>query len=64
MVNFDNLDGEGVTRPHGARLISHQEFGEDQILPRVPGSLRGQIWIADDFDKTSEDLIAAFCGEN
>jgi hypothetical protein len=64
MADFDNLDGEDITLSHGARLISHQELGEDQRLSRLPGSLRGQIWIADDFDETSEDLIAAFYGES
>jgi prevent-host-death family protein len=43
-----------------ARLIPYVE----RIAPRVPGLLRGQIWIADDFDETPEDLIASFYGEN
>jgi prevent-host-death family protein len=28
--------------------------------PRKPGGWKGKIWIADDFDETSEDLIDAF----
>lgn len=31
---------------------------------RVPGALRGKIWIADDFDETPADLIAAFEGRD
>jgi prevent-host-death family protein len=31
---------------------------------REPGSLRGQIWIAEDFDELPEDLLAAFEGES
>jgi prevent-host-death family protein len=27
---------------------------------RTPGGWKGQVWIADDFDETSEDLIDAF----
>ncbi len=29
-------------------------------LPRVPGFWQGQVKIADDFDETSEEIIAAF----
>ena len=43
-----------------ARLIPYVE----RISPRVPGLMRGQIWISDDFDDTSEDVIASFYGEN
>ena len=28
----------------------------------MPGRLAGKIWIAPDFDETSEDVIAAFEG--
>ena len=30
--------------------------------PRKLGGLEGRIWIADDFDETSEELIALFEG--
>ena len=30
--------------------------------PRVPGVWRGQVWMAPDFDETSDDLVAAFEG--
>jgi prevent-host-death family protein len=41
-----------------ARLIAYVE----QHAPRVPGRLRGQIWVADDFDQTPDSLIEAFEG--
>ena len=31
--------------------------------PRKPGSLKGRIWIAPDFDETDEEIIAAFEGK-
>lgn len=35
------------------------------LSPRVPGSMRGQIWIAEDFDdELPADLLAAFYGED
>lgn len=40
-------------------LVPHKE----NSVERKPGRLKGQIQIADDFDKTPDDLIAAFEGE-
>ncbi|HIA46803.1 MAG TPA: type II toxin-antitoxin system Phd/YefM family antitoxin [Candidatus Hydrogenedentes bacterium] len=42
-----------------AKLVPYQEDKK----PRKPGSLRGKIWIADDFDELPEDIAAAFRGE-
>lgn len=39
-----------------ARLVPVQQARQ----PRKPGSLKGQIWMAPDFDETPEDLIDAF----
>ncbi len=30
---------------------------------RTPGRLAGKLWIADDFDETPEDILAAFEGD-
>ncbi|MDE2991436.1 MAG: type II toxin-antitoxin system prevent-host-death family antitoxin [Chloroflexota bacterium] len=30
---------------------------------RIPGDLKGQIWIAPDFDETPEEVIRAFEGD-
>jgi prevent-host-death family protein len=32
--------------------------------PRVPGTWRGRVFIADDFDETPESVLAAFRGES
>lgn len=39
-------------------LIPHR----GKCTPRVPGGYEGQIKIADDFDQTSPEIIAAFEG--
>ena len=42
-----------------ARLVSVAARTE----PRTPGSWRGRVFMADDFDETPEELIAAFHGD-
>ena len=42
-----------------ARLIAYVE----PTGPRTPGCWRGQVWMADDFDETPEDIINSFYGE-
>jgi prevent-host-death family protein len=39
-----------------ARLIPYVE----ERRPRVPGLLKGKIWMSDDFDEPDEELIALF----
>ncbi len=34
----------------------------DALEPRIAGFWQGQVKIADDFDQTSEEVIAAFYG--
>ena len=42
-----------------ARLVAYTPVQE----PRTPGAMKGQIWIADDFDDPlPEDILAAFEG--
>jgi len=41
-------------------LLPHKE-GRGQ---RQPGRFKGQIRVADDFDKTPDDIISAFEGED
>ena len=41
-----------------ARLSTHH----GRSAPRVPGALRGQIWIAPDFDELPEEILDAFSG--
>lgn len=40
-------------------LVPHKQSSK----PRVPGGYEGQIKIADDFDQTPPEIIAAFAGE-
>ncbi|BBD69493.1 hypothetical protein NIES4072_31740 [Nostoc commune NIES-4072] len=37
---------------------------EDILEPRVAGFWQGQVKISDDFDETSQEVIAAFYGED
>jgi prevent-host-death family protein len=41
-----------------ARLIAYDEHRG----PREPGQLRGQLWVADDFDETPDWVADAFEG--
>ena len=43
-----------------ARLVPFVE----QRSPRVPGQLRGQLWVAEDFDATPDQLIDEFEGRS
>jgi antitoxin (DNA-binding transcriptional repressor) of toxin-antitoxin stability system len=43
-----------------ATLVSR----ENALEPRVAGFWQGQVKIADDFDDTSEEVLAAFYGED
>ena len=38
-------------------------YVQEKKEPRTPGSLRGKIEIADDFDELPEEIVAAFRGE-
>ncbi len=42
-----------------ARLIAFVE----PRTPRQMGSLKGRLWVADDFDETPQELIDAFEGD-
>jgi antitoxin (DNA-binding transcriptional repressor) of toxin-antitoxin stability system len=58
------LEGERVIiakagKPH-LELIPYQP---KQAI-RKPGSFKGKIWMADDFDETPQDLIDAFEGSS
>ncbi len=41
-----------------ARLVAYEGRKE----PRRPGSMKGKIWMADDWDETPQSLIDAFEG--
>ena len=57
-------DGEEVViaragKPY-LRLVPYRR----EKRPRTPGDLKGQIWIAPDFDETPEEVIKAFEGDS
>ncbi|WP_414513872.1 type II toxin-antitoxin system Phd/YefM family antitoxin [Nostoc sp. PCC 9305] len=51
---------EKASLNHGLMVMS----SEDILEPRVAGFWQGQVKISDDFDETSEKVIAAFYGED
>jgi prevent-host-death family protein len=55
--------GEDVVIARAGKPIARLVPAAPRIEPRVPGSWRGRVFIADDFDETSEELIAAFHGD-
>ena len=40
------------------------KFDKAKRTPRVPGSLKGQIWISDDFDDPDPEFEALFYGSD
>ncbi|MFQ5660351.1 MAG: type II toxin-antitoxin system Phd/YefM family antitoxin [Gammaproteobacteria bacterium] len=52
--------GEEVVISRNGKPIVRLVKYEPARKPRKPGSLKGKIWMADDFDETSEDIIDAF----
>ena len=44
-----------------AKLVAYEE---EEQKPRELGFLRGQIWIADDFDEVDEEIAALFYAED
>jgi prevent-host-death family protein len=55
--------GEDVVIARAGKPIARLVPATARLKPRTPGAWRGQGWIADDFDETPEELIAAFHGD-
>ncbi len=55
--------GEDVVIARAGKPIARLVPASVRTEPRRPGAWRGQGWIADDFDETPEELIAAFSGD-
>lgn len=55
--------GEDVVIARAGKPIARLVPFAARTEPRTPGAWRGEGWIADDFDETPEDLIAAFHGD-
>jgi len=63
----DNLplpQAEATVEKAGLNHVSMVMSSEDVLEPRVAGFWQGQVKISDDFDDTSEEMIAAFYGED
>jgi prevent-host-death family protein len=56
--------GEDIVIAKNGQPVARLVPIEDRLKPRVAGSMRGQIWIADDFDAPlPPELLACFTGE-
>ena len=52
--------GEDVVIARAGKPIARLVPVAVRTEPRTPGSWRGRVVIADDFDETPDDLVAAF----
>lgn len=57
------LAGEDVVIARSGRPVVRLVPVQQPVPRRTPGSARGQIHLADDFDELPEDLVAAFRGD-
>jgi prevent-host-death family protein len=57
------LAGEDVVIARAGTPLVRLVPVQSQATRRIPGSARGQIWMADDFDDLPEEIAAAFRGE-
>ena len=55
--------GEDVVIARAGKPIARLVPVAARTEARTPGSWRGRVFIADDFDETPEELIAAFHGD-
>ena len=55
--------GEDVVIARAGKPIARLVPAGARTEPRTPGAWRGRVVIADDFDETPEELIAAFHGD-
>lgn len=55
--------GENVVIARAGKPIARLVPVTARTEPRTPGAWQGQGWIADDFDETPDELIAAFHGD-
>ena len=55
--------GEDVVIARAGKPVARLVPASVRTQPRTPGSWRSRVVIADDFDETPEELIAAFHGD-
>jgi prevent-host-death family protein len=53
-------DGEEIVIRRGKRPVAKLVAYATQRKRRVPGDLRGQIWMSDDFDEPDEEIERLF----
>ncbi|MGH2367352.1 MAG: type II toxin-antitoxin system Phd/YefM family antitoxin [Chloroflexota bacterium] len=57
--------GEEVVIARSGKPIAKLVPYAEELQPRVPGSMAGKIWIADDFDASlPPEILAGFYGED
>lgn len=54
--------GEEIVIGRAGRPVAKLVAYSEPRPVRVPGALKGRIWIADDFDETDETVIGLFDG--
>ena len=58
------MNGEKVVIAKAGKPVAILSPYKEEVNTRHPGgSWQGKVWIADDFDEVSEDLIHAFQGK-
>ncbi len=58
------LDGGEVVIARAGKPVARLVPYETRKEPRRPGRWKGKLWVADDFDRTPEELISAFEGDS
>ena len=53
-------DGEEIVIARAGKPIARLVAYAEPTGPRMPGCWRGQVWMADDFDETPEEIINSF----
>jgi prevent-host-death family protein len=53
-------DGEEIVIRRGQRPVAKLIAYPTERKPRVPGDLRGKIWMSDDFDEPDEEIERLF----
>jgi prevent-host-death family protein len=58
------LAGEEIIIARAGKPLVRLTSCSQPIPERVPGALKGRMWIADDFDQTSDEIVRLFEGED
>lgn len=65
---LDQLGAEDAPSPAGVRDMNMGFTAEPPAKPKLPprkfGAMKGEIWMADDFDEWPEDMLKAMEGDD